>query len=171
MSELIQADQEIIKTAFPYYLARAQEDDLIAAAEGISGIIKILGAEDAETCHLWLYGGLVGRSFDYDRYIAAVGEEEHFALQQKLANAVLGADDFLPEYDEEAAFRSLTEISQTLTEELGPEKIGLVTAGQEPGTPEDTRIACDASARFYDLILAQENAADVLRYRFVSGGI
>ena len=166
VSELQQADQEIIKTAFPYYMARAQEDDLISAVTDISKMIRRLGVSDPETCHLWLYGGMIGKSFDYDRYIAAVGEEGHLALQRKLATAVTGADEILPEYDEDNAFRILSDIQDTLTQELGPEKIGLITAGQMPVDDEDARIACDASARFYDLVLAEDTAADILRYRY-----
>jgi hypothetical protein len=168
ISELLQADQEIIRSAFPHYMARAKEEDLLVAVEAFSDVIRTLGAADPETCHLWLYGSMIGQAFDYDKYIAAIGEEKHLFLQQRLADVVTGAEDILPEYDDDYADQALHAIRAQLTVELGPEKVGLILAGQQPETTDDAKLACDASAKYYDLILQDEKAIDILRHRYLT---
>ena len=168
LEELLQADQEILRVSFPTYMARAQAAHLIDAVESFSDVIKTLGVKDPETCHLWLYGSMIGQPFDYDRYISAIGEEKHLALQNRLAIVVTGAEDFLPEYDADYADQALQGIKASLTVALGPEKVGLILAGQPPETLADSQLACEASARFYDTILADEKAVDILRHRYLT---
>ncbi len=168
VEELLQADQEIIRTAFPYYMARGREEDLLAAVNQISTTIRLLSEQDPGTCHLWLYGSIIGQNFDFDKYIQAVGEEGHLALQARLAAVVQGALDFPPDYDEAYAEQVLADIGDRLMDQLGVEKIGLLTSGQRPEDDADAKLACDASAEFYDLILSDEKAVDVLRHRYIT---
>ena len=166
--ELIRADQDIIQLAFPFYMARAQEEDLLVAVSAFREVIMALSVKDPETCHLWLYGASVGRPFDYGRYLAAIGEEKHLYLQSRLADVVRNAEEFLPDYDAEYADFALQQIKSELTATLGAEKVGLVLSGQEPENLADSKLACDASAQFYDAILRDDKAIDILRHRYLT---
>ena len=169
LAALMTADQEVLQTSFPYYMARARADDLLAAVRQIRVVIDRLAANDPMTCHTWLYGAMSGEPFDFDRYMAAVGADAHLELQTRLAAVVRNADEILPDYDEYQAMVVLEEVRQMLNTRLGDEKVGLVTAAQQPENEEDARLACEASAAYYDFILAEDQAVDIFRHRY-SGG-
>lgn len=169
LAALMEADQEILQVAFPYYMARAQADDLIAAVEQIRVVIGTLSVNDPMTCHTWLYGGMMGEPFDFNRYIAAIGPSTHMEMQSRLGAVVRGASDILPDYDETHAMIVLDEVRVVLNDRLGDEKVGLIMATQQPGNENDARLACEASGDYYDLILQDSKAVDVLRHRY-SGG-
>ena len=166
---LMDADREILQVAFPYYMARAQDDDLLAAVRQIRVVIGTLSQNDPMTCHAWLYGSMMGQTFDYNRYIAAIGPATHLEMQTRLGAVVRGASDILPEYDETHAMIVLDEVRMVLNDRLGDEKVGLIMATQQPGNENDARLACEASGDYYDLILQDPKAVDVLRHRY-SGG-
>ncbi|MCI5043311.1 MAG: hypothetical protein MRY72_01330 [Aquisalinus sp.] len=168
VSELQQAAQDTIKTSFPYYMARGEEDDLLTAVRSIKKVIEVMAANDPETCHLWLYGSLTGKSFDFDKYIIAIGEDRHKTLQAHLASVVRDASDILPEYDEMLAEQRLGEISDQLIGRMGVEKVGLITSGQEPLGVDDAKLACEATADFFQYILEDDLAVDLLRHRYLS---
>jgi len=169
LSALMEADQEILQVAFPYYMARAKDDDLLSAVEQIRVVIAALGQNDPMTCHAWLYGSMLGEPFDYNRYIAAIGPTTHLEMQTRLGAVVRGASDILPEYDETHAMIVLDEVRMALNNQLGDEKVGLIMATQQPGNENDARLACEASGDYYDLILQDAKAVDVFRHRY-SGG-
>ncbi|GGC99093.1 hypothetical protein [Aquisalinus flavus] len=169
MAALMAADREILQVSFPYYMARAQEGDLIAAVQQIRVVIAMLSENDPMTCHTWLYGGMLGARFDFDRYIAAIGPSTHLEMQTRLGAVVRGASEILPDYDETHAVIVLDEVRVVLNDQLGDEKVGLIMATQQPGNDNDARLACEASGDYYDLILQDTKAVDVLRHRY-SGG-
>ncbi|NHK26951.1 hypothetical protein FF098_003385 [Parvularcula flava] len=169
LASLMEADQEILQSAFPYYMARAQASDLISAVEQIRVVIATLSDNDPMTCHTWLYGGMLGEPFDFNRYLAAIGPATHMEMQTRLGAVVRGASDILPDYDETHAMIVLDEVRVVLNNQLGDEKVGLIMATQQPGNENDARLACDASGDYYDLILQDTKAVDVLRHRY-SGG-
>ncbi len=160
---------EIGTVSIPFYLARAQDKDLISAGKAMRDTIIILNEADPVTCHLWVYGSMIGQNFEYERYLAAIGETRHRALQETLAEAVRGSYEFVPDYDEALAVQRLAEIGQDIYKLLGDEKIGLIISAQEPEGIEDSRLACDATAEFYSAVLASEDAASVLRRMFMTG--
>ncbi|MCI5046742.1 MAG: hypothetical protein MRY59_04500 [Aquisalinus sp.] len=168
VSELQQAAQDTINSSFPYYMARGQETDLLNAVRNIKLVIEVMSTNDPETCHLWLYGSVTGKNFDFDKYIIAIGEDRHKDLQQNLAAVVRDASDILPEYDEMLAEQRLGEISDQLIDRMGVEKVGLITSGQEPEGPEDARLACDATGEFFRYILEDDLAIDILRHRYLT---
>lgn len=169
LTALMAADQDILQVSLPFYMARAQSDDLLAAVRQIRIVIETLAENDPMTCHSWLYGAMSGEPFDFSAYLAAVGQDRHLELQTRLAAVVRGADDILPEYDEFLAMAVLDEVRQMLNNRLGDEKVGLITAAQLPENEQDARLACEASAAYYDFILAEDEAVAVFRHRY-SGG-
>ena len=160
---------EIGTVSVPFYLARAQDEDLIGATVAMRDAILAINEVDPVVCHLWVYGAITGQSFDYDRYLVAIGEEQNEQLQTALAKAVRDAYDFLPEYDEALAVQSLAEMGQIIYQRLGDEKIGLIISAQIPESEEDSRLACDATAELYSLVLASDARATILRHMFTYG--
>ncbi|WP_306253798.1 hypothetical protein [Parvularcula sp. IMCC14364] len=170
LSELQKAAQDAIKTSFPYYMARGQEQDLLTAVGFIKQVIEVMSVNDPQTCHLWLYGSVAGQSFDFDKYIMAIGQDRHIQLQSHLAAVVRDASEILPQYDEQLAEQRLAEISDRLLEQMGVEKVGLITSGQMPEGEADAQLACDATAGFFQQILEDDLAVDLLRHRYLTSG-
>ena len=166
VAALVDADQDIMQVSFPYYMARAQADDLLNAVRQIRTVIANLADRDPMTCHSWLYGSMTGDAFDFEAYMAAIGRDQHQELQSRMAAVVRGASDILPEYDEIHAASVLDEVRQRMNARLGDEKVGLIIAAQKPESTADARLACEASGAYYDYILADAKAVDVFRHRY-----
>lgn len=168
VEELQAADQRILASAFPHYMVRATDEALIETIQEMRGILVALSDTDSETCYKWLFGQSIGQDFEFDRYIAAIGEDRHQQFQNQLAEVVRSAGRIVPAYDSEVADLALFDIGQQMIVELGDEKVGLITSGQVPEGEDDYRLACRAAIRFYDLILEKPNSADLLRHRFLT---
>ncbi|MGV6800660.1 MAG: hypothetical protein ACWA5L_01915 [bacterium] len=162
------ADQQILASSFPYYMARATDQHLTDVVEQMVAILKQLERQDPETCHLWLFGASIGKNFDFNRFITAIGQEQHQQFQLLLADVVREAGDVVPDYDSIAAEDGLFAVGQELYQLMGDEKIGLVTSGQVPADETDNLIACKAAIDYFNLILARDDAADLLRHRFLT---
>ena len=153
--------------AMPFYMARAQAPDLVVAMSTVRDTIKFLSENDPVVCHRWLYGHQSGNLVDYARYRAVLGDERHLKLQQSLANAVTGASEILPEYDEKIASDILIQAQQMALSELGDDKIGIISGAQIPEGAAEAKQACDTTAAIYEMILSDENAATAWRHFFI----
>ncbi len=168
--ELQRVDRDLLSNSIPYYLARAQDQDLIDAVHGAISIITVLSENDPEVCHTWLYGSMTGQKLDRTRYVAALGEENHKEVQSQLAALVKAAFSYPPEYDVEYADQTLLAFSEQMMDFMGVENIGLITSGQRPATNDEAKLACDASADLFNLMLEDGKSVDLLRHHFLNSG-
>ncbi len=143
-------------TKFTYYVARATDEDLMLFVKFNVNLLDDLAERDPRFCFDYLYNpnALVNVPEDYVE--TKIGPERFSQQQIEGAALVRNAYDDIPEYDIVAAQAIVDQAATILQEELGPEKLGLLTGALQPESDEDAKLACDATAGMYRFLLSQD---------------
>lgn len=153
-----------------HYMKRATDDDLVSFGKIMVESLGILSERDARFCYNYLYnpGALTG--FQVQDFREKFGGDQFNRQQAVAGKLVENADDEPPAYDAEVGGAGVQRAAAVLQEMLGPDGMPMISGGRLPKDDAEAKLACDASAAMYQSMVAEEDAATVLRHLFTLSG-